>query len=124
MYIESKFEESATYMYSRLIFWNLSKDFKSSGPSFKYAQFVHFAQFDHKTALPVCQFTIFFPRSNSAIDDRNSGRSRSRSRFFPAIDDLDLDRTQVIDRSQSISIAHRSRQLWAQLTPVIQFKKK
>jgi hypothetical protein len=36
MYIERKFEESATYMYSRLIFGNLSKDFKSLGPSFKY----------------------------------------------------------------------------------------
>ena len=36
MYIERKFEESATYMYNRLIFGNLAKDFKSPGPSFKY----------------------------------------------------------------------------------------
>ena len=65
--------------------------------------------FDNKTTLPICQFLA---RSNSAIDDRKTSRSRSRSRFFSAIDDLDLDRTTAIDRSRSISIARRSRHLW------------
>ena len=68
----------------------------------------HCTHFDNKTTLPICQFLA---RSNSAIDDRKTSRSRSRSRFFSAIDDLDLDRTTAIDRSRSISIARRSRHL-------------
>ena len=99
MYIESKFEESATYMYSRLIFGNLSKDFKSSGPSFKYASTSSasalFLIVHNLTTKQRCQF------ANLPLFCRD----RIQRSTIETPVDLDLDRVFFRRSMISISIA-------------------